>query len=101
MTTTDANVLDTLNAVFPMCDGQVDYRFEVRPRSSIYIRKAEHRRGENRARIKITSARNFPNAFELHTYIDNSNIQTDHRERDYLIGAEHIEEIINILRMAH
>ena len=99
MTPTNTSVFDALDAVFPMCDGQVDYRFEVRPRSSIYIRKAEHKRGENRARIRITSADNFPNAFELHTYIDNHNIQTDHR--DYLIGAEHIEEIINILIMAH
>ena len=49
MTPTNTSVFDALDAVFPMCDGQVDYRFEVRPRSSIYIRKAEHKRGENRA----------------------------------------------------
>ena len=99
MTPTNTSVFNALDAAFPMFDLQVDYRFEVRPRSSIYIRKPEHRRGENRARINIDSARNFPNALELRAYIDNHNIQTDHR--DYLIGAEHIEEIINILRMAH
>ena len=100
MTSTDTSVFDTLSETFPMFDLQVDYRFEVRPGSSLYIRKAEHRRGENRARINVRSARRFPNAQELHDYIDSHDVQVDHRGRDYLIGAEHIDGIVDVLSVA-
>lgn len=103
MTTPNTSVFDALNATFEMFETQVDfenrgdYRFEVRPGASIYIRKAEHRRGENRARINVIYIRNFPNEPELHTYINAHGIQTDHTGRDYLIEAEHIDTVIGIV----
>ena len=101
MTSPNTSVFDALNATFPMIETQGDFRFEVRRGSSIYVRKYEHRRGDNRGRIKVSSARNFPNEVELHTYINGHGIQTDRAGRDYLIGAEHIPNIIDILRAVH
>ena len=95
MTSPNTSVYDALNAAFPMFESQGDYRFEVRPRSSIYVRKYEHRGGRNVGRININYARNFPNAQELHAYINSHGIQDD--RRDYLIGAEHINSVIRIL----
>ena len=89
------SVYDVLNAAFPMFESQGDYRFEVRPRSSIYVRKYEHRGGRNVGRINVSSARNFPNAQVLLNYINTHGIQDDNR--DYLIGAEHIGRVIRIL----
>ena len=95
MTSPNTSVFDALNAVFPMFESQGDYRFEVRRGSSIYVRKYEHRGRRNIGRIKVSSARNFPNAQELQTYINSHGIQDD--RRDYLIGAEHINNVIRIL----
>ena len=50
---------------------------------------------ENVGRIRVSSARNFPNAQELGAYINSHGIQDDNR--DYLIGAEHIDSVIRIL----
>ena len=95
MTTLNTSVYDALDAVFPMIESQGDYRFEVRRRSSIYVRKYEHRGGRNVGRIRVSSAPNFPNAHELLNYINTHGIHDDNR--DYLIGAEHIGSVIRIL----
>lgn len=105
MTTSNTSVFDALNAVYDLLDLHPDdpsdvFRFEIRRDASIYIRKPEHRRGENRARINVTYIRNFPNLAELRAYIGTQGIQTDYTGRDYLIGAEHIDDVIDIVRAA-
>ena len=102
MTSPNTSVFDALNATYNLIDRHPNdpsgvFRFEVRRDASIYIRKPEHRRGENRARINVIYIRNFPNLAELRAYIDAQGIQTDYAGRDYLIGAEHIDEVIRIL----
>ena len=102
MTSPNTSVFDALNAAYELMDlhpdeNRGDFRFEVRRGASIYIRKAEHRRGENHARINVIYIRNFPNEPELRDYIHAHRIQSDHTGRDYLIGADHIDEVIRIL----
>ena len=87
-------VFEALSAAFPMFDTQEDYRFEVRSGASFYVRKAERRRGEDVARINGVYIRNFPNLHELRSYIENNGIHMDRTGRDYLIGPEHIDNII-------
>ena len=91
-------VFEALSAAFTMFDTQVDHRFEVRSGASFYVRRAERRRGEDVARINGVYIRNFPNLAELRSYIENNQIQTDHTGRDYLIGPEHINNVIAIVR---
>ena len=93
-----ARVVQALREAFTMFDTQVDYRFEVRRGASIYVRKAELRRGQDIARINGVYIRNFPNLDELRSYIEENGIQLDHTGRDYLIGAEHIDRVILILQ---
>ena len=102
MTSPNTSAFDALSAAYHPIDlhpgePRGDYRFEVRQGASIYIRKPEHRRGENHARINVIYIRNFPNVAELRAYINAQGIQTDHTGRDYLIGAEHIDNVIRIL----
>lgn len=94
-------VFRSLSAAFPMVERQVDFRFEVQPRASFYVRRAERRRGEDVARINGVYIRNFPNLAHLRLYIENHGIQMDRTGRDYLIGAEHIEDVIAIVVGTH
>lgn len=90
-------VFRALSAAFPVVERQVDFRFEVRPRASFYVRRAERQRGEDIARINGVSIRNFPNLSELRLYIENNGIQRDVTGRDYLIGPQHTEDVIVIV----
>ena len=88
-----------LRATFPRLSSSVkDYRFEVRPKASIYVRRSERESGLELARIRQIYVRHFPNAKELQSYIDHNGIELDPPERDYLIGAEHIGPIVAILK---
>ena len=88
-----------LRATFPQLSSSVkDYRFEVRPNASIYVRKGERGRGIEVARIKQSCVRHFPNAKELQSYIDRSGIELDPPGRDYLISPENIGRIVTILK---
>ena len=91
-------VFEALREAFAMFDTRANYRFEVRRGASIYVRKAELRGGQDIARINGVYIRNFPNLDELRSYIEDSGIQMDHTERDYLIRAEHIDRAIQILQ---
>ena len=91
-------VFQALREAFRMIERQVDYRFEVQSGASIYVRKAEHRRGEDVAQINGVSIRNFPFRDELLSYIENSGVQMDHTRRDYLVRPEHIDRVIQILQ---
>ena len=77
---------------------KMDFRFEVRPKASIYIRKHERNRGEHLARINRKYVRRFPNPEELQHYLDKNGIKLDRTARDYLIGPEHIDSVIAILK---
>ena len=77
---------------------KMDFRFEVRPKASIYIRKHERNRGMNIARINRKYVRHFPNAEELQHYLDKAGIELDRTARDYLIVPEHIDSVIAILK---
>ena len=77
---------------------KMDFRFEVRPKASIYIRKHERNRGEHIARINRKYVHHFPNPEELQHYLDKNGIELDRRARDYLIGPEHIDSVIAILK---
>ena len=90
-------VFQALSAAFPMFEGCADFRFEVRPRASLYVRRAERQRGEDVARINRVYIRNFPNLPVLRSYIVNHGIQMDHTERDYVIRPEHIDDVIAIV----
>ena len=88
----------SLRAAFPrLIESEKDFRFEVQPKASIYIRRDERNRGDHYARIKRDYIHNFPNSDELQCYIDNSGIELDPPKRDYKIGPEHIEAVIVIL----
>ena len=88
----------SLEAAFPrIVDSKKDFRFEVRPKASIYIRRDERDRGEHCARIRRDYIHNFPNSDELKGYIDDNRIELDPPKRDYKIGPEHIEAVIAIL----
>ena len=91
-------VFEALREAFTMFDTQDDYRFEVRQDASIYVRKGQLRSGQDVARINGVSIRNFPNLNELRSYIEDNGVQMDHTGRDYLIGAEHIDRVIQILQ---
>ena len=92
-------LLRSLEAAFEApLSKKMDFRFEVRPKASIYIRKNERNRGEHIARIIRKYVRHFPNAEELQHYLDNNGIELDRRARDYLIGPEHIDSVIGILK---
>lgn len=90
-------VFHSLSAAFPVVERQVDFRFEVQPGASFYVRRAERRRGEDVARINGVYIRNFPNIAELRLYIESHGIQMDRTGRDYLIGPDHIEDVIAIV----
>ena len=77
---------------------KMDFRFEVRPKASIYIRKHERNRDEHIARINRRYIRHFPNPEELQHYLDKNGIELDRTTRDYLIGPEHIDSVIAILK---
>ena len=88
----------SLAAAFPrLVERKKDFRFEVRPKASIYIRKDERSRGEHYARIRRDYIRNFPNLDELQGYLDDNGIELDPPKRDYKIAPEHIEAVIAIL----
>ena len=93
-----ARVVEALREAFTMFDTKDDYRFRVRQDASIYVRKAELRRGQDISRINGVYIRNFPNLDELRSYIEDNGIQMDHTGRDYLIGSEHIDRVIQILQ---
>ncbi len=88
----------SLKAAFPrFVERKKDYRFEVRPRASIYIRRNERDRGEHFARIRREYIRNFPNLGDLQGYIDDNRIELDPPRHDYKISPEHIGPVISIL----
>lgn len=88
----------SLKAAFRMFEEQKDYfRFEVRPKASIYVRRSELRRGERVARINLEYIHNFPKSDELQRYINENDIGTDDSRGDYKIGPEHIGPVIAIL----
>lgn len=88
-----------LRSTFPQLSSSVrDYRFEVRPNASIYVRKSERGRGIEVARIRQSCVRHFPNSKELQSYMDRSGIELDPPRRDYLISPEHIGSIVTILK---
>ena len=88
-----------LRSTFPQLSSTVkDFRFEVRPNASIYVRKSERNRGQEVARIRQNCVRHFPNAKELQSYIDRNGIELDPPRRDYLINPEHIGPVVSILK---
>ena len=50
------------------------------------------------ARINRKYVRHFPNPEELQHYLDKNGIKLDRTAREYLIGAEHIDSVIAILK---
>ena len=93
------NLFNSLKVAFggPL-SGKVDFRFEVRPKASIYIRKHERSRGEHIARINRKYVRHFPNSAELQHFMDKAGIELDAQASDYLVRSEYIESVIAILK---
>ena len=87
-----------LKATFPQSSSLKDYRFEVRPNASIYMRKSELESGVEVARIRQICVRHFPNAKQLQSYINRNGIESDSPGRDYLISPEHIDPVVAILK---
>ncbi len=92
-------LFSVLRSTFPQLFSSLkDYRFEVRPNASIYVRKSERNNGIEVARIKRNCIRHFPNAKELQSYIDRNGIELDPPQRDYLINPEQVAPVVSILK---
>ena len=63
--------------------------------ATIYFRTTKA--GPNTARIHSNWVRNFPNSSDLESYLRRNRVPTDARP-DYLIGHEHADRVIAILK---
>ena len=63
--------------------------------ATVYFRKSKT--GPNQARIHSGWLKNFPNADKLKAYLTKNKVRTDSRP-DYLIGPEHADAVIAILK---
>ena len=81
---------------------KADYTFAFGPcgyrGATVYFRKT--RAGPNQARIRPEWLKNFPNSDGLAAYLKNNKIPLDPSAShpDYLIGPEHADEVIALLK---
>ena len=91
-------VLKRLKAAFPdLYQEKQDYHtISFRWGATVFIRKANL----DIARIKNTAYHYFPNGTELRAYLQSQKVSIDSSIAypDYLIGPEHIDEVIAILQ---
>ncbi|MCY4654566.1 MAG: DUF2283 domain-containing protein [Dehalococcoidia bacterium] len=89
-----------MEAFFDIYDEKVaDHTFKFQPRgATIYVRKTSN--GSNTARIIPTSLRNFPNRDNLESFMKSRGVPIDNSisHPDYLIGPDHIDELIDVLK---
>ncbi|MXY22753.1 MAG: DUF2283 domain-containing protein [Dehalococcoidia bacterium] len=101
LATSGKTVLEKLKeAFFDLYEEKVaDHTFKFRPRgAAIYVRKTNN--GYNTARIIPTSLRNFPYGNNLELFVKSRRVPKDESTShpDYLIGPDHIDELIDILK---
>jgi len=91
-------VLEKLYAAFPKLydKKKSDHTFSFRRGATIYVRKSN----DQYARFISRCLGNFPNGDRLSTYVRSESISRDASAShpDYLIGPEHIDKVISILK---
>ena len=75
------------------------YQFHLRVGGTIYIRRRFPAGFEILARIRDTAIENFPNSQELGWYLEGEDVPCEPNGRwdEYMVGPEHIEDVIGIM----